>query len=228
VADEAARDFASLMSSAAKTADAEAPADPAPFGYMTDPLTGETRPKKRPGRQPKKPPEPPPADTAAASAPPGGDPPPAWAGGQGDEKRPKLTIEQVPQQVVNDIAGLGGLIATPILALAQQLDPYCGGALAASFGDVLDATLPVICRSEKIVRYFSEDQADWLLWGKIAMAAAPVAKAIAEHHIFRTVQVVRDEKTGQVSVVRTRPGPQGGGNLQPPAQPEYDESQYAA
>jgi hypothetical protein len=217
------------MSSAASAADEQVPVDPAPFGWMQDPVTGERRPKKRPGRQAKSPPaESPPDAPAGEPSPPAGDPAPSWAGQDPAEgKSEKLTIAQVPQAVQDDIAGLGGLIATPILALAQQLDPYCGGALAASFGSVMDATLPIICRSEKIVRYFQEDTADWLLWGKLAMALAPVGKAIAEHHIFRTVQVVRDEKTGVVSVVRGRAG-QPSGNLQPPAQPEYDASQYAA
>lgn len=120
----------------------------------------------------------------------GEDPAPSW---QSPKKKGKLKYEDVPQNVKDDIAGLGGLVATPLLALIQQVDPYCGGALASSFESVLDATLPIICRSEKVIKYFSEDQADWLLWGKLAMSLAPVGQAVLQHHVFRSVKVVRDE-----------------------------------
>lgn len=156
-----------------------------------------------------------------APAPPetfGKDPAPGWQQqDQGTGRHVKLTFEQVPQQVKDDIAGMAGLVGTPILALVRSVDPYCGGALADSYEGIIDATLPLMCRSEKIVKYFSEDTADWLLWGKVAMALAPVGKAIAEHHIFHTVEVVRDEKTGAVEI---RPTAQDGGlaqNLTPPA-----------
>lgn len=155
------------------------------------------------------------------------DPAPSWMAE--DAKEPAaapLRLEDVPQAVKDDIAGLAGLVATPILAMLASVDPYCGGALKDAFGDVLDATLPVICRSERIVRYFTEDTADWLLWGKIALALGPVGKAVAEHHIFRTVQVSRDPATGQVTILRaSRPD---GQHLTPQVQPEYSPEQYAA
>jgi len=114
----------------------------------------------------------------------------------------RVKFEDVPQQVKDDIAGLAGLVGTPVLAVLRSMDPYCGTVLAENFGPVVDATLPLICRSSKIVRYFTEDKADWLLWGKLAMALAPVARAVAEHHIFKTVEVVKDPKTGQVTIAR--------------------------
>lgn len=174
-----------------------------------------------------------PADGPAAKAPQerepevDRDPGPRWVAEEKDAPAgARVKYEDIPKAVKDDIAGLGGLVATPILALVKSVDPYCGGALADSFGDVMDATLPLICRSEKIVRYFSEDTADWLLWGKLALALAPVGRAIAEHHIFRSVEVRRDEKTGQVMVLRRTAG--GEDHLTPPVQPEYDASAYAA
>jgi hypothetical protein len=138
----------------------------------------------------------------------------------------KMSIDQVPKQVQDDIAGMFGLVGTPILAVLRSIDPYCGGALADVFGDVVDTTLPLICRSEKIVKYFSEDTADWLMYGKLAIALAPVGKAIAEHHVFRTVEVVRDEKTGAVSIVRKAAG--GDQVAQHLVPPSADPDAYAA
>ena len=177
---------------------------------------------------------------AAPHSPTDQDPAPGWQGdGQAAGEAPlggdsvgslprtasgKLRFDDVPQQVKDDIAGLAGLVATPILSLLQSLDPYCGTALAQNLEPVVDAALPLICRSERIVRYFAEDQADWLLWGKLAMALKPVAQAIAEHHIFRTVRVVRDEQTGAVSFERRAAGEDWSGpgdHLTPHAQPAY-------
>ena len=162
------------------------------------------------------------------------DPDPGWmredatAAGSSSSKTaagPGLKFSEVPQQVKDDMAGLAGLIGTPILAMLKSIDPYCGTVLAENFEPVVDATLPLICRSQKIVAYFTGDKADWLLWGKLAMALAPVGRAIAEHHIFGTVQVVRDENTGVVTILRGAPDDGHGNHLQPPA---ADAAQYAA
>ena len=163
------------------------------------------------------------------------DPAPGWQaasqpGGEGpgpDNPRlgpghGKVNYGDVPQQVKDDIAGLAGLVATPILSLLQSLDPYCGTVLAQNLEPVVDAALPLICRSQRIVDYFARDQADWLLWGKLAMALKPVAQAIAEHHIFRTVDVVRDPGTGAVTIERReRGGPAERDHLTPHPQPAY-------
>jgi hypothetical protein len=157
-----------------------------------------------------------------------GDPDPGWFGEdaepQAADGKKRLSLEDVPQAVRDDIAGFAGLVGAPVLAMLQQADPYCGTILAQSFEPIVDACLPLICRSEKIVRYFSGDQSDWLLWGKLAMALAPVAKAVIAHHVTRTVEVVRDPSTGQVNVVERRPGPVQGDHLTPP----QHEPAYAA
>lgn len=127
------------------------------------------------------------------------DPAPAWMrdGNSKPGERP-----EVPQKVQDDIAGFAGLIATPILAVVKQADPYCGAALADSFEGIFDATMPLMLRSERLVKYFSEEDNDWLLWGKVAIALAPVAKAVVEHHVIRTVRVMQDEDTGEIVVLR--------------------------
>lgn len=166
---------------------------------------------------------------AAAQDEPQGDPEPGWfredAQPQAETRGgKKLSLEDVPQQVRDDIAGFAGLVGAPLLAMLQQADPYCGSALAQSFEPIVDACLPLICRSEKIVRYFTGDQSDWLLWGKLALALRPVAQAVLQHHVLKTVEVVRDVNTGQVRVVERKRGPGHGDHLTPP-QPEM---QYAA
>jgi hypothetical protein len=157
------------------------------------------------------------------------DPDPGWMrqDAAADSKKfsgSKLKFDDVPQAVKDDIAGLAGLVGTPILAVLKSIDPYCGTVLAENFEPVVDATLPLMCRSEKIVAYFTGDKADWLLWGKLAMALAPVGRAIAEHHIFKTVEVVKDEKTGVVTILRGGQDHGHGDHLQPAVPAE----QYAA
>lgn len=123
------------------------------------------------------------------------------------------------------MAGFAGLVGAPVLALLKQADPYCGSVLAENYEPIVDAVLPLLCRSEKIVRYFSGDQSDWLLWGKLALVLAPVGRAIVEHHVFRSVEVVRDPETGIIQVVRRGRDSGPGDPLLPPAARSFS---YAA
>ena len=216
---------------------AEPPADPvkAPLGWTWDRGVHKWRPKKPRGR-----------NRSAASTPAetpvishdepgtddraGRDPDPAWMRGDDDKAAAggKLKFADVPGQVKDDIAGLAGLIGMPVLAFLRTVDPYCGQALMDSYEPAVDAALPLICRSRKIISYFADDdRSDWLLWGKLAIALAPVARAVAEHHILRTVQLARDEETGQVQVLRRAPREEAGhgDHLTPPVMPEFT---YAA
>ena len=153
----------------------------------------------------------------------GRDPEPSWAQDATPERpRHKQSIEDVPKETVDDMAGLAGLVGIPVLDLLQRADPYCGSILAQNYEPIVDAVLPLLCRSKKITDYFTGDKSDWLLWGKLAIALAPVGRAFMEHHVFHSVHVVRDEKTGAVQVVRGQPATGQGDHLVPPAPPfEY-------
>lgn len=202
--------------------------DRAPRGWRFDKQHWRWVPRLSPGRKPKN------ADPESAepgesydSAASERDPDPSWMrdANDGPGSAPgKLAFAEVPEQVKDDIAGLAGLVGIPILSLLQQADPYCGSALAQNFEPIMDAALPLICRSERIVRYFTDDKSDWLLWGKLALALKPVGQAILQHHVFRTVEVVTDQSTGIRTIQpRKREGEQD--HTTPPVQPEFS---YAA
>lgn len=214
------------------------PDDPkaAPLGWTWSRSERKWRAKKVAGRGGRTTTSAAPAEPQAAQAPQAGqdrggkDPDPAWF--QDRESRDdvgggrQLSFDEVPQQVRDDIAGFAGLVGAPVLAMLQAADPYCGTALAQAFEPIIDATLPLMCRSERIVAYFTGDKSDWLLWGKLAMALAPVARAIYAHHIAHSVEVVRDPATGQVQFVPVNRGQsEHGDHLTPPQQPEFH---YAA
>jgi hypothetical protein len=142
-------------------------------------------------------------------------------GGQADElaaaRARRVNFSEVPEQVKADAASFAALVGAPVLALARTVDPYCGAVLADNFAEILDASLPIICRSERVVRFFTAEDSDWLLWLKLAMALGPVAQAVAAHHVFHAVSVVRDPESGAVSIVRGKQDDQGGGDhLTPP------------
>lgn len=163
-------------------------------------------------------------DTAATA---GNDPDPGWMqDGKPAGRKRRQSIEDVPKETVDDMAGLAGLVGAPVLAMLQQADPYCGSILAQNYEPIVDAVLPLLCRSEKITSYFAGDKSDWLLWGKLAMALAPVGRAILEHHVIRSVEVVRDPATGTVQIVRGQKTPDHGDHLVPPGPPP--SFQYAA
>lgn len=209
----------------------------APHGWTWDRSVGRWRPARKRGNYARGNKATPAADPAADTAADPGqdpdqgkDPDPGWYNPEPPpEPQPwSGSIKDVPREVVNDIAGFAGLVGAPVLAMLQAADPYCGSILAQNFEPIIDATLPLLCRSEKIVAYFTGDKSDWLLWGKLAMALAPVARAVLDHHVLRTIDVIKDPNTGQIQVVRRqRGGSEMGDHLQPPqAQPDY--SRYAA
>lgn len=147
------------------------------------------------------------------------DPAPAWQKAAGSKK--KLSYAEVPKKVKDEAAGFAGLVGVPILSLLQAADPYCGTALAENFQPIVEAALPLILRSERAVRFFTSDDNDWLNWIGLAMALRPVAVAIAEHHVFRTVAVERTP-TGPVVRRRERGQESHGDHLTPQPQPEYN------
>lgn len=165
------------------------------------------------------------------------DPAPGWGrrelgndqGAAGAEPGPgdRTPFDEVPPKVKDDITGLIGLAAVPILSLLQTLDPYCGGVLADSLDPAVEAALPLICRSSRIVAYFADEGADWLLWARLATALRPVGQALAEHHLFRRVEITTDPKTGARGWQRVDKAAAGGpgDHLTPEPQPEY---RYAA
>lgn len=230
-------------------------AERAPKGWTWRRGTGQWEPSRRMARgrgavpasvTPETPAQGSPAAAAAVTGPgpeaeagPGpGDPDPApgWARGElGDQgaaaagpgEGDRTPFDEVPAKVKDDITGLIGLCAVPILSLVQTLDPYCGGVLADTLDPAVEAALPLICRSSRVVAYFADEGADWLLWARLAMALRPVGVAIAEHHIFGRVEIITDAQTGARGwqrKERAAAGP-GGDHLTPPAAPEY---RYAA
>ena len=65
--------------------------------------------------------------------------------------------------------------------------------------------MPLLCRSERVVSFFTEDASDWMLWFKLAIALAPVAAAVGRHHVLKTVEIQQDKETGDLYAVSTAP-----------------------
>lgn len=248
MAEDVNAEFAKLMNAAREQAQPEK--SEAPFGWMKDTKTGEIRPKKAAGRprwknepltpptagngskprdasgkfakdvpKPEPSPETEPLSTSAQR-----DPGPGWQAEDKGRKR-RFSINDVPTEVVDDIAGAAGLIGIPLLSILQQLDPYCGTVLAQNFENIVNATLPLLCRSQRVVKFFSSET-DFTALLALGIALKPVAVAIFEHHILGRVEVVRDPVTGVPFVQARQPSqPQMGDNLVPPVMPEYN---YAA
>lgn len=152
---------------------------------------------------------------------PQGDPDPGWMTDD-DSPKKKTRMEDIPKKVLDDIAGTAGLVGIPILSFLQQVDPYCGSALASQYEQIIGACMPLICRSEKIVKYFS-GESDLMIWLGLGMALKPVATAVWQHHIARSVEVVRDEHG--IAHFRPRTAPGTDDHLTPPV---HDEFSYAA
>ena len=184
------------------------PDDPerAPFGWMWDKRISSYRPKKRAwrgGNAPGSHREPRPdmssfeRDVEKALEDRGfQDPAPAWQ----DKKPPKVpkTPVKVSAKVKGDITGFVGMLGAVLLPPVVSRDPYCGGALTEAFPAIAEAVVPLLCQSQRVVSFFTDQDNDWMLWGKLAMALAPVAQAVAQHHILKTVEIRQDPVTGDL------------------------------
>ena len=144
----------------------------------------------------------------------GDDPAPSYA------SRPAPKIPRTPPKVSaktkDDIAASCGMVGMLVLPPIVARDPFCGGALTENFQAITDALVPLLCRSATVVGFFTDTAGDFMLWFKLAMALAPVAMAVGQHHVLKTVEIQQDKETGEVFAVKrdmsqytTTPEPEG-------------------
>lgn len=115
-------------------------------------------------------------------------------------KVPKQPV-RITKKTKDDIAASCGMVGMIVLPMVNSRDPYCGGALTENFAAITDALVPILCRSQTVVNFFSADTSDWMLWFKLAMAMAPVAAAVGRHHVLKSVKIEEDKETGELYVV---------------------------
>jgi hypothetical protein len=126
------------------------------------------------------------------------DPEPSYA--QSTSKAVK-TPPKVTKKTKDDMTAAVGLVGMLVLPPVVNADPYCGQVLTDNFQNIADALLPLLCKSETVVGFFTDTGSDWMLWFKLAMAFAPVAMAVGRHHITKTVEIQQDEETGELYAV---------------------------
>lgn len=138
----------------------------------------------------------------------GDDPAPSYA------SRPAPKIPKAPPRVTaktkSDMSAAVGMVGMLVLPPITARDPYCGGALTENLQPIANAVVPLLCRSERVVSFFTEEASDWMLWFKLAVAVAPVAVAVGQHHLLKTVKVVEQldedgKPTGDMYAVSTAP-----------------------
>lgn len=126
------------------------------------------------------------------------DPDPAHlAGEQRDERRGRdyeLEPDEIPDKVRKDVAGMLALLALPIGAVAEKRDGYCGAIFAQQLPDIVEAAVPIVCRSETVLRWMTADTGGLMDWVGLAMALAPVGRAVAQHHILKVVELVDEDQ----------------------------------
>lgn len=124
------------------------------------------------------------------------DPDPAHlAGGDdhtrgGDDSEPR----EIPADVRDNVAGLLALLALPIGSVAERRDPYCGAIFAQQLPDIVEAAVPIVCRSETVLRWMTASTGGLMDWIGLAAALAPVGRAFAEHHVLKIVQIVPEDQ----------------------------------
>lgn len=188
------QDFARLMV-AQSNGEPKPQPKPKSYGLTRDPKTGEVRPKKAAGRPRKDPVQDP--ELVTDTVPLNQDPDPGWM--QPDAKK-LPTPEEVTQQVKDDMAGFLGLAVGIVGPPLVNVDAYCGGALISQSEAIVDAAIPLMCRSATLVKFFSDEKSSWLQWMMLGKALWPVAQAVGRHHIFGSIKIVEDERGDKFAV----------------------------
>ena len=163
------------------------PEDPvvAPKGWTYDAKGRTWRPAKRATRRSDEDP----AAVAAGTDPPHSaadlDPEPArfTPGRSGSGADGPRELSAADKDEIKALLGLAGLVVfTPI----ARADPHCGGALVDASTEIFERLVPLIARSERVTRWMTAAGGfgDWI---GLAVALKPVAMAVVEHHVFKTV-----------------------------------------
>lgn len=194
MADEVEQDdagFAALMSAAAE--DGAAGKDPAPYGYMTDPVTGEERPRKTRGRVPRSPsldelkagqeaaaagaPEAPAAEDRAPQTGKRG------RRGKGAPREPKPD-QPVPQFREGQIAKGMNRLYRRAGKIVRAMDHDIGTAIIESTKKDDDEDVTVgeaweeLARTNPRIRQFLLKAIAGGAWGQLFMAHAPILMAV--------------------------------------------------
>lgn len=104
---------------------------------------------------------------------------------------------------------------------AEMIDPYCGGAVAANFDNMVSKWSKVIAHYPKAVALFMDGTGGIIFtWIGALQATWPVLYAFYQHHLAKTIAVAPN---GQVYRKGTQPNPNG--QFPDPLQPEF---QYSA
>lgn len=168
----------------------------APHGWMWDSGQQKWRARRRPGRAGRRraaeDEQAPRAEDRAADR----DPDPGWAGGQAPPGPPP-----VGKETIDDIASMLALLYSIPADFLIEMDPYCFGELNANLDRVINATVPIICRSPRVVQ-FVVSNAGMILWVKLAAELRPFLVAVFQHHIMKTVTTEKDEKTGKTTATK--------------------------
>jgi hypothetical protein len=183
-AENPAGGFAELMNKAAELGDAERAE--APYGYTTDPETGEPRPKRAAGR-PRKPPT---VDElreqapAAAAEPPGDRAPALVKRSRRGKDAPQAQAEPVPQFREGQIARGVNQLYRKAGKIIRVADPEIGTAIIESTRKEAEDDVTVgdaweeLARANVRIRRFVMKALAGGAWGQLVMAHAPIAMAV--------------------------------------------------
>jgi hypothetical protein len=106
---------------------------------------------------------------------------------------------------------------------AEMIDPYCGGAIAANFDNMVQKWSKVIAHYPKAAQLFLDGTGGIIFtWIGALQATWPFLYAVYQHHLARTITIGPD---GRVYRKGEQPNPSNNGQVPDPLQPQF---QYSA
>lgn len=114
------------------------------------------------------------------------DPDPSWLVTVGDHLPPaSIPVTKEVEKDIKAWLAVASLIPADILAVA---DPYCAGAYAQALPQIIDAAVPIICRSQAVLQFMLGNKG-FVEWIRLAAAFKPVIVAVWAHHVVKSVDI---------------------------------------
>jgi hypothetical protein len=106
---------------------------------------------------------------------------------------------KIPRGVAKDVQGKVAFMLSTTAMAVGLVDDYCGNSILENTPQISKALTPILCQSPGVVAWFTRTS-NVMLYVNLAMAMAPVAMAIMNHHLGPKPETIPVPANGQMNI----------------------------
>jgi hypothetical protein len=112
---------------------------------------------------------------------------------------PEFKEFKIPRGVARDVEGKVAFMLSTTAMAVGLVDDYCGNSILENTPRISKALTPILCQSPGVVAWFTKTS-NVMLYVNLAMALAPVAMAIMNHHLGPKEDKIPVPGNGQMNI----------------------------